>query len=372
MAGLACAVLALTTALPGTAMATATVAESAGRPKIADVQKALEAVAATPGVVGVIGEVYYDGKRIGKGSAGARLLDGKGGTIPSDARYRIGSQTKQMTATIVMQLVKEGKLSLDDKLSEVLPQVAEQDLVEYASDITVRHLITLTSGIPEYLPAAPFDFTTRYTPTQLLEISRKRQRPVEIGTWNYSNTNYLLLGMMIEKVTGHSMAAEFERRLFGPLKMTDSYLPTKPPQGIKGPHGHGYWADETGKLRDVDRLNASTLLTAGGVVSTARDVSRFQRAFQQGKLLPADLQKVITDPPPGQAPLPAGGPCAGNPELLPGHGGAAPGFAATTYTSSDGRLQYAVSTTVAGRESEREAAMRAVSQSVKAVFCPAS
>jgi D-alanyl-D-alanine carboxypeptidase len=122
MAGLACAVLALSTVFPGTAMATATVAESAGRPKIADVQKALETVARTPGVVGVIGEVYYEGKRIGKGSAGSRLLDGKGGKIPSDARYRIGSQTKQMTATIVMQLVREGKLSLDDKLSEVLPQ----------------------------------------------------------------------------------------------------------------------------------------------------------------------------------------------------------------------------------------------------------
>ncbi|WP_202638899.1 serine hydrolase domain-containing protein [Bailinhaonella thermotolerans] len=372
LTGLAGAVLALATALPGTATAASAAAESAARPRIADVQKALEAVAATPGVVGAIGEVYYDGKRIGKGSAGSRLLGGKGGRIPSGARYRIGSQTKQMTATIVMQLVREGRLSLDDTLGEMLPQVVEKDLVERASEITLRHLITLTSGIPEYLPAAPFDFTTHYTPTRLLEISRTRQRPVEVGTFNYSNTNYLLLGMIIEKVTGRDLAAEFDRRLFDPLKMTDSYLPTKPPQGIKGPHGHGYWADETGRLRDVDRLNASTLLGAGGVISTARDVSRFQQAFQQGRLLPADLRKVITDPPPGQPPLPPGGPCGGNPELLPGRAGAAPGFSATTYTSSDGRLQYAVSTTVAGREKEREAATRAISQSVKAIFCPSS
>ncbi|MBA8956210.1 hypothetical protein ACFQU9_18070 [Actinomadura namibiensis] len=157
--------------------------------------------------------------------------------------------------------------------------------------------------------------------------------------------------------------------------MTDSYLPTRPPQGIKGPHGHGYWADETGTLRDVDRFNAGTLLGTGGVISTARDVSRFQQAFQQafqqGRLLPADLQKVITDPPPGQAPLPPGGPCAGNPELLPGRAGAAPGFTTTTtYTSSDGRLQYAVSVTVAGREKQWQEAERAVWQSTKAVFCP--
>ncbi|MDL4814175.1 serine hydrolase domain-containing protein [Actinomadura opuntiae] len=362
--------LALTAALPGATTAAGAATRSADRPKLAGVQQALEKVAATPGVVGVIGEVYYDGKRISEGSAGSRLLGDKGGWIPSDARYRIGSQTKQMTATIVMQLVREGRLRLDDKLSDVLPQVAGDDLVERASDITVRHLIALTSGIPDYLPVDPFDFTTRYTPTELLEISRGEPRPVELGTWNYSNTNYLLLGMIIEKVTGRGLAAEFDRRLFDPLKMTDSYMATRPPQGIKGPHGHGYWADETGTLRDVDRLNASTFLGAAGVISTARDVSRFQRAFQQGRLLPADLQKVITDPPAGQAPLPPGGPCAGSSELLPGHVGAAPGFTATTYTSSDGRLQYAVSTTVAGRDQERETAMRAVSESVKAVFCP--
>jgi D-alanyl-D-alanine carboxypeptidase len=369
-AGLACAALALGTALPSSPTATATPAGSTGRPGIADVDEALEAVTATPGVVGVIGEVYYDGKRIGKGSAGSRLVGGKGGTIPSDSRYRIGSQTKQMTATIVLQLVAEGKLSLDDTLSEVLPQLAEQDLVERASEITVRHLITLTSGIPDYFPLSPLDFTTRYTPTQLVEISRQRHRPVELGTWHYSNTNYILLGMIIEKVTGRGLSAEFDRRLFGPLQMTDSYLPTRPPQGIAGPHGHGYWPDEAGVLHDVDRLNASAFLGAGGVVSTARDVSRFQRAFQQGKLLPADLRKVITDPPPGEPPLPPGGPCAGKPELLPGHAGAAPGFTATTYTSSDGRLQFAVSTTVAGREKEWQTAQRAVSEAVKEVFCP--
>ncbi|MFI6515673.1 serine hydrolase domain-containing protein [Spirillospora sp. NPDC050679] len=362
--------LALTAALPGTTAAAGAATRSADRPKIASVQQALEKVARTPGVVGVIGEVYYDGKRIGKGSAGSRLLNGKGGRIPSDARYRIGSQTKQMTATIVLQLVKEGRLRLDDKLSEVLPDVARQDLVERASEITVRHLIDLTSGIPDHLPADPFDFTTRYTPVQLLQISRSKQRPVEIGTWNYSNTNYVLLGMIIERLTGHGLAAEFDRRLFTPLKMTDSYLPTRPPQGIRGPHGHGYWADETGKLHDVDRFNASTLLGAGGVISTARDVSRFQEAFQQGRLLPEDLRKVITDPPPGQAPLPPGGPCASNPELVPGRAGAAPGFTAVTFTSSDGRLQYATSVTVAGREKQWQDAQRAVSASVKEVFCP--
>jgi D-alanyl-D-alanine carboxypeptidase len=361
----ACAVLALSVAMSAPASAA-----SASPIKVGDVQKAIETVAKVDGVVGAIGEVYVDGKPVGKGSAGSRLLEGKGGKIPSDSRYRIGSQTKQMTATIVLQMVKEKKLGLDDKLSEVLPEVAAKDLVERADEITVQNLIDMTSGIPDHLPLDVFDFATAYSPTELLEISRKKPRKVEIGTWEYSNVNYILLGLMIEKLSGRTLPAEFDRRLFGPLRMNDTYLLTKPPQGIKGPHGHGYWADESGKLRDVDRLNASTFLGAGGVVSTARDVSKFQSAFQKDKLLPDELQKVITDPPPGQAPPPSGGPCAGKPEIAPSHVGAAPGFIATTYTSTDGRLQFAVSATTSGDEATRAAVRTATSQAVKTLFCP--
>src|ERR1044072_7361777 len=113
-AGLACVMLALSIAAPATA---------ADRPRTGNVQEALNALAKTTGVVGAIGEVYVDGKRVGQGSAGSRLLDGKGGKIPAGSRYRVGSQTKQMTATVLLQLVREGKLGLDDKLSDVLPQV---------------------------------------------------------------------------------------------------------------------------------------------------------------------------------------------------------------------------------------------------------
>ena len=154
-ASLACAALVLSAAPPATA------ATAAAPVKVGDVQQAMEALVKTGHVVGAIGEVYVDGKRVGKGSAGSRLLDGKGGAIPSTARYRIGSQTKTMTAAVALQLVKEGKLSLDDKLSEVLPEVAEKDLVERADEITVRHLIQLTSGIPDYL--SPDTSTLRAT-----------------------------------------------------------------------------------------------------------------------------------------------------------------------------------------------------------------
>ncbi|MFB4273633.1 hypothetical protein ACBJ32_59345, partial [Nonomuraea sp. GTA35] len=98
LAGLACAMLTLS-ALPAAA------APVASQTRLGDVQKALDTLAQSPEVVGAIGEVYVDGKRVDRGSAGTRLLNGRGGKIPNGARFRVGSQTKQMTGVVVLQLV---------------------------------------------------------------------------------------------------------------------------------------------------------------------------------------------------------------------------------------------------------------------------
>ncbi|WP_431902452.1 serine hydrolase domain-containing protein [Nonomuraea sp. bgisy101] len=335
-AALACAVLMLGTAQPAHAHALT-------RP---EVQRVVERLADTQGVLGAIGELYVDGRRVGRGSAGSRLLDGRGGKIPADARYRIGSQTKGMTATVALQLVKEGRLGLDDRLSDVLPVVAEKDLVERADEITVRQLIRHTSGVPEWFRhdlVDIFDTTTYYRPADLLKVSRSQPRSQEPGQrFSYSSANYTLLTMIIERITGRSLAAEFERRLFRPLGMTKTYLPARPPEGIKGPHGHGYTPGPDGKLRDMDRINASWGHGAGGVISTARDMAAYRAAFIQGKLLPADLQKVITAPPEG-APAPPSLPCGG--KLVQTNGGAA-GFTSATISTLDGREHFAVSTTL--------------------------
>ncbi|RFU39751.1 class C beta-lactamase-related serine hydrolase [Actinomadura logoneensis] len=186
-----------------------------------------------------------------------------------------------------------------------------------------------------------------------------------MGTFNYSDINYILPGMIVEELSGRSLAAELHRRLFAPLGMRHTYLPTKATEGIKGPHGHGYAPDETGTTRDADKVNATTMLGAGGVISTAREMSAFQRAFRQGRLLPASLTRVITDPPP------AGGPCYGNPEFAAGGGGSAPGFTAATLTSSDGRLQFAVSLTLAMDNAERATVPSRITNALKSLFCPA-
>ncbi|TDD94134.1 serine hydrolase domain-containing protein [Actinomadura rubrisoli] len=359
VAGLASVMLALSSAAPATAAGA-----RAGSTQMGDVQQALNALAKTRGVVGAIGAAYVDGKRVDRGSAGSRLLDGKGGRIPANARYRIASQTKTMTATMLLQLVNEGKLGLEDKLGDLLPELVSKDLVERASEITVRQLIKMTSGIPDY-PASErfdgFDFTTRYRPVDLVKMAREMPRTGEPGEkFSYSNTNFILLGMIIEKVTGHALPAEFNRRLFRPLGMTRTYLPTRPPQGIKGPHGHGYAPDAQGRPRDVDRLNASTMLGAGGVVSTARDVSTFFRAFYGGKLLPASLQQLITFPPRG---------CEGGKPEFTSHGGGAPGLLTSTYTTPDGRSQFALSVTLSIDHNDRSV-VSAISQAAKEVVCP--
>ncbi|MGV9374198.1 serine hydrolase domain-containing protein [Nonomuraea sp. NPDC003707] len=351
LTGLASAMLALSLQAPATA---------ADEVKLGDVQQAMTNVAKTAGVVGAIGEVYIDGKRMGQGTAGSRLFDGKGGRIPPNSRYRIASQTKLMEAAIILQLVGEGKLSLDDKLSDVLPEVAEHDYVDRAGEITVQQLIRHTSGIPDFMESGKFDvfdFTTAYKPIDLVKAARTVPRQGEPGQYRYSTTNYVLLGMIIEKVTGHDRAAEFKRRLFAPLGMRHTYLATKISDQIKGPHGHGYYPDAKGVPRDVDRLNAT--IGAEGAISTAHDVSAFYRALNQGKLVPSDLQRQLPRPFPEL--------CGGT---VASASGGMPGINSVTFSSTDGRIQFAVAATLKIDNEKAMAVGDAIKEAAEAVLCP--
>lgn len=330
------------------------------------VQRAVDGVSKIDGVVGTIGEAYHDGKRIGRGSAGSRLIGGEGGKIPSAARYRAWSQTKQMTATVLLQLVEEGRLGVDDTLAQVLPATVERDLVERADEITIRQLLHHRSGVPDYTAAGATDLrpvddlTTRHTWADLVKISRGLPRTSEPDAqYAYSNTNYILLGAVIERLTGDSLAEEFQRRLFEPLNMTRTYLPTEPGQGIRGPHGHGYSTQPDGTLRDVDRINPTTLWAAGGVISTARDLTAFYRALAQGRLLPANLRDLVEYPDHEQSV------CGGTVRAFTGSG---QGGNAVTFTSADGRLQFAVDVTTSTRP--QPALRPAMFQAAENVLCP--
>ncbi|MEU4725267.1 serine hydrolase domain-containing protein [Nonomuraea dietziae] len=351
LTGLASAMLALSIPAPATA---------ADQARLGDVQQAIANVAKTTGVVGAIGEVYVDGKRADRGTAGSRLLGGKGGRIPPGSRYRVGSQTKLMEAVIVLQLVGEGKLGLEDKLSDVLPEMAEHDYVDRAGEITVQQLLRHTSGIPDFMESGKFDvfdFTTSYKPIDLVKAARTVPRQGDPGQYLYSTTNYVLLGMMIEKVTGHDRAAELKRRLFAPLGMKHTYLATKVSDQIKGPHGHGYYPDDQGVPRDVDRINAT--IGGQGVISTPHDVSAFYRALNQGKLVPSDLQRQLPRPFPDL--------CGGT---VSSASGSMPGITSVTFSSADGRTQFAVATTLKVDNEKAMAVGDAMKKAAATVLCP--
>ncbi|NBE97627.1 MULTISPECIES: serine hydrolase domain-containing protein [unclassified Nonomuraea] len=317
--------------------------------RIGDVQEAMEELAKDAGVVGVIGEAFHDGRRVGRGSAGSRLIGGKGGKIPSDSRFRGWSHTKGMTSAVIAQLVEEGRLSLDDKLADLLPMVVEKDLVERAGEITVDHLLKHTSGVPDYGGRLDLFDLTYHSPIDLLKVSRGLPREQDPGEkFSYSSTGYILLGLIIEKETGESLHAAFAERLFKPLRMTGTYLPTRPTQRIKGPHGHGYYPDDKGRLRDTDRQNATNGWAAGGVISTAKDLAAFWR-YQAGKLPPKDQP----------------GTCIAVSAV-----GSGPGSIAYLFTTQDGR-QLGVNVTLKVPNTETGDLPEKVRQAAESLLCPA-
>ena len=170
------------------------------------------------------------------GSAGVREL---GGTAkpPTDGHFRIGSDTKTFTATLVLQLVAEGKVGLDTPAADYLP--------EFGLDrrITVRMLLQHTSGVFNFtgefypdgtvVPGIPWqgqewvdDRFHTYQPEELVRLALSKPARFEPGTdWSYSNTNYVLARLLIEKVTGRSLAEEMQRRILGPLGLSGTVVP---------------------------------------------------------------------------------------------------------------------------------------------------
>jgi Tol biopolymer transport system component/CubicO group peptidase (beta-lactamase class C family) len=213
-------------------------------------------------------------------------------------RFRVGSVTKTFTATIVLQLVDEGKLALSNTLEDHLPGV-----VRRGAQITIRQLLQHRSGLVNYtdepylswLKGASRSPSTR--PIDLLRFAGSKQLSFEPGSqWSYSNTNYIALGLVIEQVTGSSYAHELDQRILRPIALDDTELPKTrllPDLGDDGamtpmpgyPKGHPTY--------DVDWANPNVSWAAGGIVSNARDVSRFYSALLSGRILSsASLAKM--------------------------------------------------------------------------------
>lgn len=248
------------------------------------------------GVTGLQGRVTRDGRDavVTSGVADVRT---RRPVRPGD-RFRIGSSTKSFTATVVLQLVGEGKLSLDDTVERWLPGVVRGNGND-GRKITIRQLLQHTSGIHNSSGAAtPADYHKHrfeIVPPEAVVREAMRHRPdFAPGTsWNYSNPGYMLLGMIIKRVTGHPWYEEFDRRIFRPLGLRHTSVPGLSPD-LPNPHPEAYTRFPGGRLIDTTRNRAAyTVATAGAIISTTADLDRFYQALLSGRLLrPAELTEM--------------------------------------------------------------------------------
>ncbi|UZQ52793.1 serine hydrolase [Trichothermofontia sichuanensis B231] len=222
-----------------------------------------------------------------------------------DDRLEIASATKPFVAVTVLQLVQEGKLSLDDSLSKWLPNVAQR--LDNGNRATIRQLLNHTSGIVDYLDAFvsavfvdPELQTKRWTAEQVLTYAYGKNSDETPGQYAYSNTNYVLLGLIIEKATGNSLAQQIRQRILQPLGMQNTFY--APQENVTGGYAPNYISLE-GTPIELDTQVNPTLLGAGasGIVSTTADMSRFMQALKEGELLPPALfQQMREDGIPNQ------------------------------------------------------------------------
>jgi D-alanyl-D-alanine carboxypeptidase len=298
---------------------------------------------------------------------------GSGRPAPVNGRYRIGSVTKTFVSTVLLQLVAERRLSLADTVERRLP-----GLVPGGGSITVRQLLNHTSGIFDYAEAMPVEGEEflkirfrYYAPEQLVGIATVHDPYFPPGTgWHYSNTNYILAGLIIERMTGHAYGAEISRRILRPLGLRDTSVPGVS-TWIPGPHAHGYL--QVGERAvDVTELNPSLAWAAGEMISTNADLNRFFKALLGGELLlPAELAAMKTTVPSflggsGLGLYSVQLPCG---RTLWGHQGDIPGYSTVSMHTVDARRQFTFSLTTLVDDGLGEALDRLVT----AAYCgPAS
>lgn len=214
-----------------------------------------------------------------------------------DLRFRIGSITKTFVTTVVLQLVDEKKLSLDDKLDKYVKGF------KYGDEITIRQLANNTSGVFAYDDTPGFTETMvhepqkRWKPEQLVDLARAGQPNFAPGTsWKYSNSNFVLQGVIVEKITGKSLKDEIQTRIVKPLGLKSTFLPVG--SELDGPHSHGYvvWDGRFGMpatkdLDDVTYWDTSWAWAAGAMVSDMQDLHKWAKALATGQLLSKAAQK---------------------------------------------------------------------------------
>ncbi|BFV56095.1 serine hydrolase domain-containing protein [Kitasatospora sp. CMC57] len=308
------------------------------------VQQALSALVRSDGLPAALATVQDGTGRSRNYTAGVGDL-ATGAKVPVDGQVRIGSNTKTFTAVVVLQLVGEGKVDLDEHVDTYLPGLVRGEGLD-GSRITVRQLLQHTSGIPDYeglLDEASLRYRY-FEPRELLDLALQHRAEFTPGErFGYSSTNYVLAGLIVQRVTGRPLAEEIDRRVVQRIGLRHTYFPAAGDRTIREAHPKGYRRDTAGgPLLDFTEMDPSAGWAAGQMISTNSDVNQFFTALLAGRLLPdAQLTQMRTTVPIGDSgagyglgimrrPLSCGG-------VYWGHGGDIPGYETRGGVTEDGR-----------------------------------
>ena len=245
-----------------------------------------------------------DGNAVGVTAGKGNLATGE--APPLDGEVRIGSNTKTFVAVVIMKMVEEGKVKLDEPVETYLPGLIKGQGVD-GKKITVRQLLQHTSGLPEYIDESAVDyFGTRndyVSPRDLLDTALARPAQFAPGAkFTYTNTNYIVLGLLAERVGKRPIAEQIEAKIVKPLGLKHTYMPGPGEKTLRGKHPRGYHTrdNKPGKLEDITDLNPSMAWTAGAMVSTPSELNKFAPSIPDGTLLRqksiAEMKKGVSAP----------------------------------------------------------------------------
>ncbi|SUE13238.1 beta-lactamase [Rhodococcus gordoniae] len=290
--------------------------EEAGPEYVAEVESTVDRLMRDNAIPGAVIQISSPDRGDWTGTFGTSILD-TDEPISADDHFRIGSNTKTMTVTAILQLVQEGRVSLEDPISKYIDGVPNGDT------ITIAQLAEMRSGLYSYTFDPEFNATLDrepekvWTQEELLQIAFSRPVNFPPGEqFEYSNTNTVLLGLVIEELTGMPVADAFDERIFAPLELGNTSFPAIEDASIPDPHPQGYMfgtnvstidtfelpddqqaAAVAGTLKpnDVTDDNPSWAWTAGAAISTVDDMTTYVKALVGGGLLDRQMQQTRLD-----------------------------------------------------------------------------
>ena len=307
-----------------------------------------------------------DGNTVGATAGKGNLATGE--APPLDGEVRIGSNTKTFVAVVIMKMVEEGKVKLDEPIETYLPGLIKGQGVD-GKKITVRQLLQHTSGLPETALGFPDVFASRnnyYQPRDILDEALTKAAQFAPGAkFTYTNTNYIVLGLLAERVAKRPIAEQIETKIVKPLGLKHTYMPKDGEKALRGKHPRGYHTrdNKPGKLVDITDYDTSMAWTAGAMVSTPSELNKFMQSIFDGSLLnQASISEMKKSVPMGDDGNVYGLGLIGHKlscGVAWGHGGTFPGYQTDNAVGPDGTAAVIATTAIPSANAKDTAAGKA-------------